>query len=174
MNTIVPVLTCATLLVTSAAAGTLGEAEIAQLRSEVASITRSFERGDTKALIDQTHGSLYELAGGREAFANATQQAMEQLLQTGAKFVHSEVGTPTQTYLAGDEEVCFVPRISIMEVQGKKAKSTTFMIAVRRLGSNEWKYLDGAGLRKHPDYLRRLLPKLESGVELPPNKVELL
>jgi hypothetical protein len=60
-----------------------------------------------------------------------------------------------------------------MEVQGKMVQSATFMIAVRQLGK-EWKYLDGAGLRKHPDHLYRLLPKLERGIELPPNKVEVL
>jgi len=48
------------------------------------------------------------------------------------------------------------------------------MIVIRRLGSKEWKYLDGAGLRKNPNYLSVLLPKLEQGIELPPNNVELL
>ena len=51
------------------------------------------------------------------------------------------------TYPAGSEEVCFVPRVSVMEVQGKKVKSTTFMVAVRYPATRDWKYLDGANLR---------------------------
>jgi hypothetical protein len=92
----------------------------------------------------------------------------------GVKVLSSETGAPTQTYPAGDEEMCFVPRISVMEVQGKKAKSTGFIIAVRRKGSSLWKYLDGTPLRQNPEILRYLFPKLTSDPALPPNKVELV
>ena len=76
-------------------------------------------------------------------------------------------------YPAGEEEVCFVPRTSVVEIGGKRATSMTFMIAVRKPGG-EWKFLDGAGLRKHPDLLYRLLPDLERGIELPHNMIEAL
>ncbi len=65
-----------------------------------------------------------------------------------------------------------MPRTSIVQIEGKKAKSTTFMVAIRQKGGTEWKYLDGAGLIKNPDYLYRFLPDLERGIELPPNSVE--
>jgi hypothetical protein len=162
------------LLANPAAAGILSEAEAERLRADVAAITTSFERGDATALIERTHPSLQSLAGSPKAFAEITRQSVEQLRQSGVKFLSAEVGTPTQTYSAGEEEVCFVPRISIMEVQGRKARSTTFMIAIRRIGEREWKYLDGAGLRKHPDLLYQLLPKLERRVALPLNMIEAL
>lgn len=155
-------------------AGTLSAEDAKYVRADVAAITTSFERGDAEALIARTHPSLHNLVGGSDAFAKVTRQSVEQLRQSGVKFLSSDVDTPTKTYPAGDEEVCFVPRTSILELQGKKVKSTTFMIAIRRLGGGEWKYLDGAGLRKHPEMLYQLLPKLERGISLPPNTIEAL
>jgi hypothetical protein len=162
------------LLANLATAGTLTPTEAESLRADVAAITDSFEQGDAEDLIDRTHPSLQKLAGSPAAFAQITRQSIEQLRQSGVKFISSQVSAPSQTYPAGDEEVCFVPRISIMELQGKRAKSTTFMIAIRRVGDGEWKYLDGAGLRKHPELLYQLLPKLERGIALPPNMIEAL
>ncbi|NJM92502.1 MAG: hypothetical protein HC861_07660 [Rhodospirillaceae bacterium] len=48
------------------------------------------------------------------------------------------------------------------------------MVAVRKPGTRDWKYFDGAGLRKQPEMLYQLVPELERGISLPPNMVELL
>ena len=173
MRTIGIAVFCSFLVNAPATAGTLTEDEIIQLRSQVSELMLAFERGETQAFVEQTHDSLLALAGGRDAYAMVTQQAVNQLLQGGVKFVQSDVGTPTETYSAGEEEVCFVPRTSILEVAGKRARSITFLIAVRKPGG-EWKFLDGAGLRKHPNLLYRLLPDLERGIELPLNMIEAL
>jgi hypothetical protein len=174
MNKIVTTLVCAFMASSSATAATLDASEIAQVKLEITSMYDAFEHGDAKALLAKTHESLYKLTGGKEAFEKATQQAVDQLRGSGIKFLRSELGTPTQTYVADEEEVCFVPRVSVMEIQGKQAKSTGFMIAIRKLGTDEWKYLDGAGLRKNPDLLYLLMPKLERGIELPPVSTEFL
>lgn len=167
-------LTLCCWLAMPAAAGTLTAAEADSLRTEIASIMTSFEKGEADALVALTHPSLHNLAGGKDAFEKVVRQAIDQLRQSGVRFVSAEVGAPTQSYSAGDEEVCFVPRISVMEVQGQAMRSTTFMIAIRRVGSRDWKYLDGAGLRKHPELLYQLLPRLERGISLPLNMVEAL
>lgn len=52
------------------------------------------------------------------------------------------------------------------------AKSTTFMIAIHSVGHKEWSYLDGAGLKEHPELLYQPLPQLERGVPLPLNMIE--
>lgn len=153
-------------------AGVLSEADAQKLQADVAGITADFERGDAEALIRKTHPALYEMAGGEGAYARIVRQGVDQLRQSGVKFTSSDVRKPTQTHMAGDEEVCFVPRVSIMEISGRKMKSTTFMIAVRRIGGEEWRYLDGAGLRKHPEMLYQLFPELERNITLPANKVE--
>lgn len=148
-------------------AGTLNEREIAQLKAEIHAMYDAFERGDATPLIAKTHESIYELTGDREAFEKAARESVAQLSSAGIKFLSSQIGVPTQTYAAGPEEVCFIPRISIMEMQGKRAKSTGYLIAVRKLGTQDWKYLDGAGLRANPELLYQLFPELQRGIDLP-------
>jgi hypothetical protein len=154
--------------------GTLKPQEAAKLRSDIVTMYKAFEKGNPEPLIANVHESIYTLVGGREAFGKISRDALQQLLKLNIKFLSSDVGMPTETYPAGDEEVCFVPRMSVLELQGKRAKTTTFMIAIRRVGTTTWKYLDGAGLRKNPELLPMLLPKLSKDAKLPPNTVEML
>jgi hypothetical protein len=100
-------------------------------------------------------------------FSRTARQALELLKEQGVRFVSSETGSPTETYPAGDEEICFIPRESVLEIGGKRVRSTTFMIAIRPVGGSEWTYLDGSGLRKTPDLLHKLFPALSRDVPLP-------
>ena len=162
------------LLAGAAAAGTLSESEADILRSEIITLSTAFERGDAEVIIRKTHPSLKAMLGGDKAFADVTRKAVDQLIASGMRIVSSETGTPTQTYPAGKEEVCFVPRTSVMELHGKTVKATSYMIAIRKVGETDWLYLDGAGIGNHADKLYRLLPKLERGVALPPSTRELI
>jgi hypothetical protein len=158
----------------AAVAGTLSAADAEKLRAEIATMTADVERGNADLLIARTHPSLHALMGGADNFAKVTREAVAQIPQSGIKFLSSTVGTPTQTYAAGDEEVCFVPKTSVLELQGKKVKTANFMIAIRPAKGGAWRYLDGAGLKQDPEMLYRLLPKLERGITLPPSTVEIL
>ena len=162
------------LLVTAAVGEPLSDADVSRLRAEIAAMMTAFDRGDPSIFLELTHPSLQNLAGGPDAFAALVRQSIETLRQGGVKSISEEIGAPTQTYAAGEEEVCFVPRVTVMDIQGRRVRSTTFMIAVRRVGDSQWKYLDGAGLRRSPDLLYQLLPKLERGIALPANQVETL
>jgi hypothetical protein len=156
----------------SALAGTLDEKDVARLHADIAAIYQGIESGDAKPFIALTHESLFALVGGKDALEAAMLAGFEQLRSLGARILSAELGAPSQTYAAGAEEVCFVPRIALMEVGGKKAKVIGFMVAIRRLGTDDWKYLDGGGLRKNRDLLHTLLPDLVRGIEFPPNRIE--
>lgn len=160
------------LLSSGVSAAPLTAADVQSLRSDIASMTAAFERGDAEPLIARTHPSLKAMAGGPDAFAELTRHALAQLRDIGISFVSQEVGMPTEVYQAGEEEVCFVPRVSVMAVNGTQMKSTTFMIAIRSKGGTTWTYLDGAGLRKNPEMIYQLLPGLARDVPLPPNTLE--
>ena len=174
MNKLILIFTLTLSVVTSTFADSLSHAEVKQLKDEINSMMKLFENGDAQALIDHTHESIFELMGGKDAFEKLTKQAVVQLMNSGIKFLDSELGTPTELYPAGNYEVCFVPRTSVMEIQGKKVKSIGFMIAIRTKGEDSWKYLDGSGLRKNPQLLGVLFPELDPNIVLPPNTVELL
>lgn len=160
------------LLVPAAAAATLSRQEADIVRAEVQYLTSSFERGDPEPLIQKSHPSLARMAGGQEVFALGVRRAVEQLRASGVQFLSVELGRPGATYDAGQEELCFVPRTTVFDVQGQRMRSTTFMVAVRTRGSDQWSYLEGAGLRRRPEMLQSLFPELEPGVVLPPNTVE--
>lgn len=156
-------------------AGTLTENEVKEIKADIALMMTSFEQGDAQALLDKTHESVYALVGGnKESFDKMMRQAAQQIMDMGIKFRESELGTPTETYLAGKYELCFVPRVSVMEMQGQKIKSTGFMLAARTVGEPGWKYLDGAGFSKNPALLKTLFPGIDPKVKLPPSRMERL
>ncbi|HDS1532719.1 TPA: hypothetical protein QEK88_002599 [Stenotrophomonas maltophilia] len=157
-----------------ALAGELTPAESAGLRQDVQAMLTAFAQGDAELIIARTHPSLKRLAGGDETYAQSTRDTVKALHKAGVVVISDEAGVPGRTYAAGDEEVCFVPRQSLLRVRETAIRSTSFMVAVRHVGTSQWRYLDGAGLIDNPAMLRQLLPALEPGVILPKGGVETL
>ena len=134
----------------------------------------AFARGDTELIIARTHPSLKQLAGGDEAYARMTRDTVKELRKAGVTIISDEAGVPGRTYAAGDEEVCFVPRQSLLRVREAPMRSTSFMVAVRRVGTTQWRYLEGAALPDNPGLWQQRLPDLEPGVVLPESETEAL
>ncbi len=158
----------ALLLSANAVAGTLSGAEATALSAKIDDMMATFQKGDPEAMIAETHPSVYKIAGSKELFEKGARKAIGDLAKHGVKFISSQNGAPSKTYIAGDEEVCFVPRSSVLEVGGQKMRSAGFMVAIRPVGGTQWKFLDGAGIADNPGLLYTLLPKLERGIVLPP------
>lgn len=157
-----------------ALAGELGPAESAALRQDAQAMMAAFARGDTDLIIARTHPSLKQLAGGNEAYAQMARDTVKALRRAGVSVISDEAGVPGRTYAAGDEEVCFVPRRSLLRVREAPMRSTSFLVAVRRTGTTQWRYLDGAAMLDNPALLGQLLPALEPGVPLPSGGMEAL
>lgn len=158
----------------TAVAGELTPSESAALRQDVQGMLAAFARGDAELIIARTHPSLKRLAGGDEAYARTTRDTLKELRKVGVTIISDEAGVPGRTYAAGDEEVCFVPRQSLLRMREAPMRSTSFMLAVRHVGSPQWSFIDGAALLDNPALLRQLLPALESGVTLPKGGMEAL
>lgn len=158
----------------SSFADTVSKSESNLLHAEINAMYKAFEAGDASLFLKKTHKSIYTLVGGKQNFEEMFELAVSQLNSQGVKFVEATLGEPTKLYDAGNEEVCFVPRVSVIEVQGNKFQSRGFLIAIRAKGGESWSYLDGAGLRKDQSFLWKLLPDLVKNVELPANYVEAL
>lgn len=148
--------------------GKLNEEEKTHLVQEVKEMMKSFNEGDAKLLVEKTHPSIYKLAGGEENFKESLIQAAKQIMDLGIKAISDDISPPDRTYRAGEETVCFLPKKTVMEVNGQKIQSNSFMIAAKKEGK-EWKYLDGAGLRKNPDMLWLFFPELPKDIKLPEN-----
>ena len=152
----------------------LGEDDVDLLHNDINRMFIAFEAGKVGPLLRKTHPSIYVLVGGKDKLEELTVAAVSQLREQGISFLSSELGDPTELYSAGKEEVCFIPRISLMEMQGSKVKSIGFLVAIREKGGSEWLYLDGSGIRKDQSLLWKLLPDLEKNISLPPNYFEML
>lgn len=162
------------MAVAPALAGELSPEDSVALRKEVQAMMDAFARGDTELIIARTHPSLKQLAGGDEAYARATRDTVKALRKAGVTIISDEAGVPGRTYAAGDEDVCFVPRQSLLRVREAPMRSTSFMVAVRRVGTSQWNFIDGSTLLDNPALLRQLLPALEPGVTLPKSGMEAL
>jgi hypothetical protein len=147
----------------------LSKEEVEAVKAEIDGMMSDFEEGDAKTLLDKTHDSIFELVGGREAFERGLLQGVKQIMESGIMFEESELGEPTELHRAGDEELCFVPRTSVIVAGGRKIRSVGFLVAIRPVDGEPWKFLDGAGLRRKPELLWKLLPDLPKDIELPPN-----
>lgn len=158
----------------AARAGVLSADESAALRQDVQAMMGAFARGDAELIIARTHPSLKRLAGGDEAYARMTRDTLKELRKAGVTIISDEAGVPGRTYAAGDEEVCFVPRQSLLRVREAPMRSTSFMLSVRRVGTTRWSFIDGAALLDNPALLRQLLPALEPGVTLPKGGMQAL
>jgi hypothetical protein len=114
-----------------AVAAELREEEVEALRVEISSMLASVEQGDIDALLDKTHPVLYDLGGSRESLARSMHEALEGIRAVKTRFVSSEMGRPTELYPAGDEELCFVPRVSIIESRGQRIRRRRMAIPRR-------------------------------------------
>ena len=143
------------------------------IANEVRSMMKSFNEGNADDLIEKTHPAIFKLAGGKKNFKEALRSGAKQIIDLGIEIESSKIEIPKDYHQAGEELVCFVPKVVVMVVDGKRVKSTSFMIAARR-GEQKWRYLDGAGLRRNPDLLWTFFPDLDKNVSLPENTVEVL
>ncbi len=129
--TILMLMLLLSLLLPSAFAGELSPSDAKALREDVRAMMAAYARGDADFLIERTHPSLKRLAGGDDAFQAITRDALKKQHSAGVVVISEDVGVPTRTYAAGEEEVCFVPRQSLIRVRETPMRSTTFMVAVR-------------------------------------------
>ena len=157
----------------SAFAGELSPSDSKALRQDVQAMLDAFGRGEAELIIARTHPSLKQLAGGDDAYARMTRDTVKELRKS-VTVISDEAGMPGRTYAAGDEEVSFVPRQSLLRVRESPIRSTSFMVAVRRVGTADWRYLDGTALLDNPGLLRQLLPALEPEVSMPKGGMEAL
>jgi hypothetical protein len=157
-----------------AKAASLSPDEATALIATTERIKVAFDERDIPTIMAMTHPSIYKLTNGKDGFEAITRQAFVQIDSAGVRFLDSKLGTPSEIYSCGEEQVCFIPRTSTLEVDGKKARSIGFMIAIRSVKGGYWLFLDGSGLRKNPGLLKMLLPDLPPDTPLPDNRVELI
>jgi hypothetical protein len=140
----------------------------------VKNIGIAYERRDADKIVEMTIEPIVAAAGGSEAMKIKTRQALEQLHSAGIVIESTSIGRPTAPLSVGRYILSFVPKVTEMRMPGKRGRSISFLVAAREVQSAEWRFMDGAGLRKNPLVLRLLFPELPENLALPENRLELL
>lgn len=152
----------------------LNTKEIEKLHLTIEKMYAEFEKGNIDLLIEMSHASIYNLAGSKKNLEEITKHAVSVMISQGMVFVSSRLGNPSKLYSAGEEEVCFIPRVSIIKFQEKVYESTGYLVAIRAKNSSDWRFIDGSGFNNNQDLLWQLLPKLSKNIELPPIHIDVL
>lgn len=148
--------------------------EVKAINAAITAMERSFREAGYDGIAKGTHPSLIAQMGGEEKFRKTLEGAVAIMQSGKVKVSDSKLEVPAELYEAGEEWVCFVPKRNTVEVEGQTVLSVGFFVAIRKKEENEWKLLDGAGLRRNPEMLWTLLPELPRDVKLPENKTEML
>jgi hypothetical protein len=157
----------------AATAATLPEKEAQEVVAQATAYRDAAAKGDADKFLQLTHPALGTLFGGKEPFEAATRLAMKALVD---KYIVEKItfGAPTGLLIAGPDEICFVPFVQVARTGDLRTRTESYFIAVRPAGKSDWKFIDAAGLRKHPEILRQFFPSLPKEVVTPPNKVEIV
>lgn len=147
----------------------LTDAERTSLLTAAEAMQKGFENGDADVIIQGTCKVITKIIP-REQFEALTRQAM--VLMKDIKFESNAYGEPTECWKVKDGELCFLPRKSVMVLQGRRVSSVAFFICVQEGG--KWTFLDNASVSKNPEMLWQLFPELSKEAKLPPSEVKLL
>ena len=156
---------------TQVGATVLSSEEKAALLKQVQAAQELFNQQDFDGMMRVMSPAIFKLYN-KEAFEKAGRQAMAQLKALGVKYLKTEFGEPSPLYKAGNEIICFVPRTSTIQIQGKLIKSTAYWVAVRPADGSEWKFVDGAGIQNNHALLWQMFPELQKDIQFPEWKQE--
>ncbi len=150
----------------------LDETDIVLLKDDVSLLIESLNKGDARTITNLTHELAYNALGGKEAFYNVTQKAIQQMQEAETNFLKVSIDDPSPVYRAGKYEVCFIPMTSLIQIKTYKLENVGFMVGIKNIGNQVWKYIDGASLAKDLKLLNKLLPGLDPNIALPPTSVK--
>lgn len=155
----------------SAAGRVLSAEEKKQLLEHAAVAQKTVDAWDAAAGLKLVPAVLMRKLG-EENVRKQFKADFDECKASGMRFLETTFGDPTPVHVSEGQEVCFLPRTSIIQTPDKKVRSTAYWVAVRELGSEEWKFLDGAPVNANQRALWGLFPSLPEDLTLPEWKQE--
>lgn len=167
------ILTSTLAFAVDSSAASLSKLESEQLVADVERVFDGFNRGDPEPFISSAHPLVYQHAGGQAAFESQARDAIRAFRDGTMTLTTLATGAPSELIQVDGGDICFVPRIVRLESNGRQARQTTYVVAIRDV-SPQWRYVDAAPFRTNPDLLYTMLPFLPQGTKLPPNTIEVI
>lgn len=155
------------------APATLSMLEQDSLAREAKTMLVAGTTGDAEVIIKRTHPVILKFYPSREHFEQSTRSVLKDL-KGSMTFEELAVGEISPLYPHGTDEICLVPTTFVSTFRGKRARNHGFLFAIREKGKGQWRFLDGAFLRRDGSLLWRVFPDFPKDNVLPPNRVEML
>ncbi|MEB3768311.1 hypothetical protein [Acinetobacter sp. MD2] len=136
------------------------------ISKNIIAISTAFNSRNFQYIENKTDSSLINYAGGQSAFRNLLEITANNFKKSNIVVSKVETQPPVDNYIVGNNEICFIPEKLTLMVNGQEHISESFMLAIRPLISKKWKYLDGAGFKKHPNMLYILFPDFPRDIKV--------
>ncbi|MEN3979035.1 VCBS domain-containing protein [Acinetobacter sp. CWB-B33] len=131
------------------------------ISKEMTQMSTALNSGNYQYIADKSDSSIIELAGGQENYNAMLVLAADSLKKGNIHVEKVDIQPPQNSYIFGKKEFCVIPKQLTILMNGKAMTGEkSFMLAVRSLESQEWKYIDGTGFKKNPDLLYTLFPEI--------------
>ena len=160
-------------MIVDVGAAPLSVDERQNLIDDVGQVFSRYNLGDPEPFIRKSHPLVYQYAGGQKEFEAQVRQAVQAFSDKGVTLATENTGVPSEIIIVDGGEVCFVPRTIRLSANGRQARQTTYVVAIRDV-SPQWRYVDGGAFRTNPGLLFTMLPFLPKDISLPPNTFEVL
>lgn len=127
---------------------------------------------DYESAVRFMYPPIVERMGGSEKAVAFVKTSMADMEAKGWAIENITVGPPSAIVAEEREDVAIVPTEMVMNFEGKRATSSSYLVAVTQNHGKNWYFLDGAQLPK--EKLARLYPKLVAQVKVPERKNSLV
>lgn len=137
------------------------------ISKDIIALGTAIETENLQYIEDKTDSSVLNYLGGKESMHSMLMLTMDMFIKNKIHVAKIETQPPQESYIFDNKEICFVPKQLTLQINGQIRQSDkTFMVAVRQLPSNEWKYIDGVGLKRNPDMLYKLFPEFPKNIKV--------
>ena len=169
MRTIVGTLLVWASTASLAAGVPLADDDRAVLMQRAAAYVKAFDDADAEAYVALTHPAIYRLLPDKAELLPAVQRAMKRIHSLGIVTENYSLYPPNECYAAGTELVCFLRRVIITVLGGKRDEGQGYLLAGRDMSTaSPWLFLDSDGFRQNPQRLFEFFPALSLDVKPPP------
>ncbi len=144
---------------------TFGQIDTSTIVESAKEYMDAYLNGEYESMADLTHPNILSLSGGKTFVAQDLENDRGSLEAMGFNVLGGEVGTPGQVYEAGREALCFVPIFYMLELQGKKYKSETTILASSSSNGKIWKFVSLD--RQDQESIKTFIPNYNSEMGWP-------
>ncbi|HEX8331513.1 MAG TPA: hypothetical protein VF622_02755 [Segetibacter sp.] len=133
------------------------------------SMMSAFKNKDWATFANYSHPAMIKMMGGQEAFVKLITDQMQQIPDTAIKSIG--VGKIMQVVKTDQDQQCVVEQNMLMELQGMRITSTTYLVGESLNGGKSWTFFDASngGVVKPKD----LKPNLSPEIKVPEKKQDM-